>query len=30
MCVRTVLNDEGPIATLSRNAERFLSRILKD
>jgi AcrR family transcriptional regulator len=30
MCVRMVLNDEGSIVALSRNAERFLSRILKD
>jgi AcrR family transcriptional regulator len=30
MCVRTVLNDESSIAALSKNAERFLSRILKD
>jgi len=30
MCVRLVLNDENSIATLSKNIERFLSRILKD
>ncbi|HEY8950731.1 MAG TPA: TetR/AcrR family transcriptional regulator [Rhizomicrobium sp.] len=30
MCVRTALNDENSIAALSKNAERFLSRILRD
>jgi AcrR family transcriptional regulator len=30
MCVRMALNDEGSIVALSKNAERFLSRILKD
>lgn len=30
MCVRLVLNDESSIATLSKNIERFLSRVLRD